>query len=91
MPPSPRGACRGEEEAALLNVPLPLALPLPVALASPTPDPEQAEEHEREEEVEVMIKWTIVLSLGALACTYIGGYLLELRHRHSPLEPEPEP
>ena len=37
-----------------------------------------------------MIKWTIVLSLGALACTFIGGYLLELRHLHSPLEPEPE-
>ena len=89
LPPSPRGACRGEEAAALLTVPLPLALALapPLALASPTPDPEQAEEHEREEEMEVMIKWTIVLSLGALACTFIGGYLLELRHLPSPLEP----
>jgi sodium/hydrogen exchanger 8 len=42
----------------------------------------EAEEHEREEEMEVMIKWTIVLSLAALAVTYICGYLLELRHIH---------
>ena len=45
--------------------------------------PNQAEEHEREEEMEVMIKWTIVLSLAALAVTYICGYLLELRHIHT--------
>tara|TARA_B100000780_G_scaffold242543_1_gene185388 strand:- start:45 stop:149 length:105 start_codon:yes stop_codon:yes gene_type:complete len=33
--------------------------------------------------MEVMIKWTIVLSLAALAVTYICGYLLELRHIHT--------
>mgnify|MGYP004101243465 FL=1 len=49
----------------------------------PHPHPNQAEEHEREEEMEVMIKWTIVLSLAALAVTYICGYLLELRHIHT--------
>ena len=37
-----------------------------------------------------MIKWTIVLSLAALAVTYICGYLLELRHIH-PAEPQPQP
>jgi hypothetical protein len=37
--------------------------------------------------MEVMIKWTIVLSLGALALTYISGYLLELRHIHQLPEP----
>ena len=50
---------------------------------NPHPHPNQAEEHEREEEMEVMIKWTIVLSLAALAVTYICGYLLELRHIHT--------